>query len=257
MVTDLPDDDPWLNLPDDLNGTDTEEPQSYLLVERIDGFAPLDDQMGVWPQKTVPDALSEPLFGQPDPTDAEIRHYGSAEKVPALKTYIILDAAKLCMGVTEFENCDMAFCSLFKGEAAQNYADVCPYLIELKPDLEFTCRLFTYCPNVPAQMTTVHLWHTEPGIYIRSRASMDQLRRHFRKFTKLYSRETDSWTYFRFYEPATLRGMIANFGEAPFESFARLCHAFLGQSDDGSMVQITRRNGVAPLVPIEDEEAAD
>jgi len=60
--------------PDDIDG--------YLHIEEIKGVEPLDSQFGVHPPKTVPDALYQPRFGQPDPTPAEVAQYGSADKVP-------------------------------------------------------------------------------------------------------------------------------------------------------------------------------
>lgn len=43
-----------------------------LSIETIKDVEPLDTQFGVAEPKTVPDALYEPLFGQPEPTDAEL-----------------------------------------------------------------------------------------------------------------------------------------------------------------------------------------
>ena len=74
--------------------TSTEE-QSYLKIETLEGIEPLDGQFGVYPRKTVPDKLYEPLFGQPEPTEEEIEHYGGKENVPPMKLYAILDAAKV------------------------------------------------------------------------------------------------------------------------------------------------------------------
>lgn len=178
--------------------------QSYLIIEEIEGVEPLDAQQGVWPQKTVPDALMEPLFGQPEPTEDEIAHYGSQDQVPPMKTYAIVDAAKLQWGGSEIENCEMPYRCLFKGDAAQELKDVAPYLIELNAETSFTRTLFTHNKNMPDEMTSVHLWHKEPGIYIRSRANFEDLWRHFRQFTQIQD-ENNKWYFFRFWEPWVLR----------------------------------------------------
>ncbi|RCK52474.1 hypothetical protein TH25_05360 [Thalassospira profundimaris] len=102
------------------------EPQNWLEIEEITGIAPLDAQFGVHPRKTVPDALFEPLFGDITPNDVEIAFYGNAENVPPLKTYAVMDAAKLTGGFSEIENCDMPWRCMFKGKAAIELADVAP-----------------------------------------------------------------------------------------------------------------------------------
>ncbi len=73
---------------------ETPEDESYLIIEEIENVEPLDMQMGVYPKLTVPAALQEAIFGQPEPTEAEIEAAGgNAENVPTMGTYAILDAA--------------------------------------------------------------------------------------------------------------------------------------------------------------------
>ncbi|RCK52473.1 hypothetical protein TH25_05355 [Thalassospira profundimaris] len=75
-----------------------------------------------------------------------------------------------------------------------------PYLIELAPDTDFTRILFTHDPDAHEQATTRHLWHREPAIYIRSRATLDDIHCHFRKYTRVRD-EREQWYYLRFWEP--------------------------------------------------------
>ena len=51
-----------------VDGESDDDTEGYLHIEEIKGVEPLDNQFGVHPPKTVPDALYQPLFGQPDPT---------------------------------------------------------------------------------------------------------------------------------------------------------------------------------------------
>lgn len=171
----------------------------YLVAIDIKDIVPLDAQTGVYPAKTVPDILTDPLFGDVDVTDAEIALYGGADQVPPMKTYAILDAAKFSGGVGEFESCDDPYKCLFKGEAEDALQDVAPYLFELSPDSSFTRRLMTHDPDLDDTLTSAHLWHTDPGIYIRTRASFDDVWKHFRKFTHVQN-EVGKWFYFRFWE---------------------------------------------------------
>ena len=125
---------------------DAPKPESYLTVAEIADVEPLDAQMGVWPQRSAPDALIEPLFGQPDPTDTDVAKYGST--VPELKTYAILDAAKMSYLLTGLLDASgLRFQSLYQGEALEELAEVAPYLVELKQDNKFTKALILKALN--------------------------------------------------------------------------------------------------------------
>ena len=173
-----------------------DDTEGYLHIEEIEGVEPLDSQFGVHPPKTVPDALYEPLFGQPDPTPAEGTQYGSSDKVPPLHTYAILDAAKVVNFVEMLEASGLEHRCLFKGEAAEEMRDVAPYVVRLEEDVDFTRNLFSHDPE---QEVPWFMWDREPGIYVRSRGSLDDMWRHFRKFTKVQD-ESGKWFYFRFWE---------------------------------------------------------
>lgn len=178
------------------DGTPDGDAEGYLHIEAIEGVGPLGGQFGVYPPKTVPDALHVPLFGQPDPTKAEVAQYGSAEAVPPLNTYAILDAAKVVNFVEMLEASGLEYRCLFKGKVAKEMRDVAPYVVRLEEDNDFTGNLFSHDPerDVPWFM-----WSKEPGIYIRSRGSLEDMWGHFRKFTKVQD-EDGKWFYFRFWE---------------------------------------------------------
>jgi hypothetical protein len=146
-----------------------------LQITKIAGVSPLDNQLGVEPKKTVPDALREVLFGGP------------------LATYAILDAAKGAGLPVMLADSGLAHRCLFKGEALEDLGDVGPWLVRLEETHDFTRRLFTK-GDAPWQM-----WDKEPGIYVRSAATLDELWRHFRKFTRVQD-EVGKWYYFRFWE---------------------------------------------------------
>ena len=169
-------------------------PANYLIIEEIEGVEPLDLQFGVHPRKTVPDRLYEPLFGQPEPSDAEIGQYGSAEAVPPMRTYAILDAAKMPYLLTGFiERSELPYQCLFQGKAAEELKEHAPYLVELTEDNDFTAKLLTGPKGVNG------LWEKELGVYVRSRAEFAEVRKHFRKFTRVQD-EQGKWYYFRFWE---------------------------------------------------------
>ena len=169
-----------------------EAEQHWLEVDELGPITPLDSQFGVDPKKSVPDALQEVMFGQPEPTEAEQAEWGDA--VPSMLTYAVLDAAKMPYLLTSLlESSGLRFQSLFQGDAQEELAEHAPYLVELVDDNDFTQRLFTGPQGIGG------LWEKELGIFIRSRVGFDALRKHLRKFTKVQDEE-GKWFYFRFWE---------------------------------------------------------
>lgn len=153
-----------------------------LQIDRIDGVAPLDAQLGVADPRTVPDMLFEPLFGQPKHTKA------------ALSTFAILDAAKMPSLPELLEMSGLQHRCLFKGDAYDELKNVAPWIVRLEDDNTFTRNLFTRS-GVPW-----HFWDSEPGIYIRSGGTLDDMWKHFRKFTRMQD-EKRKWYFLRFWDP--------------------------------------------------------
>ena len=115
-----------------------------LQIDTIDGVEPLDAQLGVVELKTVPDALYEPLFGQPSDTP--------------LHTYAILDAAKVPNLPELLEVSGLEHRCLFKCDAYDELKDVAPWIVQLEDGNAFTRNLFTRS-DAPW-----HLWDNEPGL---------------------------------------------------------------------------------------------
>lgn len=186
-------DDPWA-LPHSSTAAVQPDPeQSALQVETIEGVEPLDAQIGGFPKKTVPDALYDVLFGQPDPTAAEIKEAGSdPAAVPPMQTYAILDAAKVTNLPELLERSGLEHRCLFKGAAYDELKNVAPWIVRLEEDNAFTRNLFTRSD------AHWHLWDKEPGIYVRSRGTLDDMWRHFRRFTRVQD-EKGNWAYFNFW----------------------------------------------------------
>jgi hypothetical protein len=178
------------------------ETQDYLRIEDLGPIEPLDGQLGVHPRKTVPDALYEPLFGQPEPTEQEIAQYGEKDLVPPMKLYAILDAAKVkTPGLRRIlDTSELDFACLLTGQDYDELKDSAPYIVELKEGNDFTRTLFTYNPKFPDEHLSVHLWHKEPGIYIRSRANLIELGQHFAQFVRVQDEQGKGY-FFRFWEP--------------------------------------------------------
>lgn len=192
MSISLQDDDPWQLRPVEAGVRSPEHPA--LRIETIEGVEPLDAQLGAFPKKTVPDVLYDALFGQPEATAIEIETAGGdASAVPPMRTYAILDAAKVTNLPELLERSGLEHRCLFKGDAYDELRDVAPWIVQLEDDDGFTRNLFTRS-DAPW-----HLWDTEPGIYVRSRGTLDEMWRHFRKFTRVQD-ESGKWFYWRFWE---------------------------------------------------------
>ena len=169
-----------------------------LQIEMIDDVEPLDDQFGVLTPVAVPNVLLKPLFGQ---TSAGQGGLALAEtdltKLPPIQTYAILDAAKVMNLPELLDASGLEHRCLFQGSAEDDLKDVAPWIVRLEDGNAFTRNLFTR-GNAPW-----HLWDTEPGIYVRSQTSFDEMWRHFRKFTQVQG-DDGVWMFFRFWDAAIL-----------------------------------------------------
>lgn len=155
-----------------------------VLVEIIDDIVPLDRQLGADNPKTVPDALSGPLFGQCD-LDTP------------LHTYMIVDQSQIAALPERLEASGLEHRCLFKGKAYDELRDVAPWIVRLDLENRLTRNLFTRS-DAPW-----HFWDNRQGIYLRSYEPMDRLWRHFRKFIKVQD-EDGKWYYWRFWEGSFL-----------------------------------------------------
>ncbi|MEO1379574.1 MAG: DUF4123 domain-containing protein, partial [Pseudomonadota bacterium] len=161
-------------------------------IDVLEGVEPLDAQFGVTLPRTVPVTLQEPLFGQPA---------DSGQDPDVLYTYAVLDAAKI-LGLPELlENTDLDHDCLFQGTAAEELRHAAPWIVKLEENNRFTRALFTKGSG-PRD-----LWDSDPGIFCRSKHTLDDVRKHLRKFTKVRDGH-GRWLYFRFWEGVPLRAYL-------------------------------------------------
>lgn len=201
--------DPWL-APEVLTPSQRGDSRiSSLRIAAVENVEPLDRQFGVQPKKTVPEALYDTLLGQPDPSITEIAAAGGdPAAVPAMRTYAILDAAKVMNLPELLAASELKHHCLFKGQSFDELKNVAPWIAQLEKGNEFTRRLFTGPKGING------LWDKEPGIYIRSRASLEDMQRHFRRFTRILD-ENGSWFYFRFWEAGYAESYFTALGAHP------------------------------------------
>lgn len=212
--------------------------RSPLQVETIENVEPLDRQFGIQPKKTVPDVLYDTLFGQPDPTEAEIQAAGGNAVTP-VQTYAVLDAAKVenlpeLLGASGLEHrC------LFTGDAYDEMKDAAPWVVRLEDGNGFTRRLFTGSEGING------LWDKQAGVYVRSRGTLDDMWRHFRKFTRVRD-EAGKWFYFRFWEP---RAANAYFRHAQSDEDRILRWFYVGRTALSVLVVDTETKALAAFIP--------
>lgn len=117
MMQDPHAEDPWLNLREKDRAGGTGAERATVLISEIPNVEPLDAQLGAFPKKTVPDALHDAFWSQPQANTSELEMAGGDPiKVPPIQTYAVLDAAKV-INLPEFlENSGLEYRCLFKGD---------------------------------------------------------------------------------------------------------------------------------------------
>ncbi|EPX77433.1 DUF4123 domain-containing protein [Litoreibacter arenae] len=155
------------------------------------------------------------------PLDGSTEDFTPPELAPMLfnddGTYALLDGA-LIMGLLErLEASGLPFACLYGGDAATQFADTAPYIVQLAPKAPLTRALFSAFKKDGIQRG---LWADEAGIIVQSPASLRALRRHFRRFTYLQD-DTGKRVFFRFYAPVTLRTLIANMAPEDLADFGK------------------------------------
>lgn len=175
----------------------------------------------------LPSQLGELLFGQND---------DSAER---LRTFLLVDPTlrRDVRGVFDLDDdLDVPARCLFQGEAAETLKESAPYIVDLSlsaPDgkvSRFHSDFFR------------HHWGKGTGIIIRSQASMDDLWRHFRKFTRLLVAEDRHWVFFRFWDPRIALSYFTGIRDWP-DRAARFFHIGRG----GQHVQMLIESGGGTL----------
>lgn len=138
-----------------------------------------------------------------------------------LPVYALLDGArreKIYWGVV---NSDVKYDCLYRHNVPTSLAKVAPYLIQLKPNAEFTSWLLRIG------------WGDSWGVFLKTEASFKELRAHFRRFLWVRD-EAGKKLYFRYYDPRVLRGYLPSCNTEELETIFGPIDSFLveGTSPD-------------------------
>jgi hypothetical protein len=127
--------------------------------------------------------------------------------------YAVIDACDelaVCAKATELGS-ERAV-SLYRGDPEEVYWDIAPYLFRVDADLiRWVLEEFKDKP-----------W----GFFAVARASLEEMRRHFRRFLLVKSPQGDGW-YFRFYDPRVLQAFLASCREDELGAFFGPIQAFV------------------------------
>lgn len=116
-------------------------------------------------------------------------------------------------------------CCLYSGDLPSDLKLAAPYLVALDPDDRTT------------QYILKRAWSNHWGIFLRSTASMETLRRHLKKFLVVKDPKGRR-LLFRYYDPRVLRVYLPTCWPAELETMFGPVKAFMVEGpDSGTMIQ--------------------
>jgi hypothetical protein len=158
-----------------------------------------------------------------------------------LKTYVVIDPTlrTAISGLFDLDVVDVKAQSLFDGRAAEENKDVAPYILDATVPATDQVSRFN-------QTFLADHWGQNTGIVVRSHATFEEVRKHFRRFTKLRREGTNGWFFFRFWDPRVasvyLRTIQDN-AERAEQWFGRgLIDSFVIEENAGQQVSTFRAN---------------
>jgi hypothetical protein len=138
---------------------------------------------------------------------------------PGTRLYAILDGAAIPDLPTMIARSHLPNHCLFTGDLDDDLACVAPYLVYLAPDSDFTDKVFKESPGAN--------W----GIFVHSRTSMTEMRRHFRSLIDCITEDGDP-IKFRYYDPRVLQKFLPTCTPEELAVFFGRTDAIFAESDD-------------------------
>ncbi len=142
---------------------------------------------------------------------------------PTCQIYTLLDAARNESIYPEIMDFDDEYCCLFGEGIPAVLAKASPYLIKLQSDSPFTSWLIS------------EGWGDSWGIFLESRASLEDLKQHFCKFLKVKDEEGKE-LFFRYYDPRVLRNYMPGCNNAEADVFFGPVHSFFLEGADANTI---------------------
>ena len=164
--------------------------------------------------------LQELLFGPLHSlVEGRVRTTGPVDQ--SFDTYVLIEAARRPDIKLLLEAFETNYCCLYDGDAAEDFNRTAPFLARVEANSDF------------AEWLVNEHWGKKAAVFIRSNASLIDMRRQFRKFTQIRDPETNRWYHFRFYAPETARRILPVLDPKDFAQIAKGISAFIVESADG------------------------
>lgn len=145
-------------------------------------------------------------------------------------TYSVLDAARIFGELDTAQKLQTNFLSLYMGQSEELLSAVAPYLFAYQPDSEF------------GKWLSEKGWGNSWGMFVETAVSIDELRKHFRKFLLVKTEENEE-LYFRFYDPRVLRIFLPTCDEQQLvEFFGPISQLIMEDEDPKFALKFSLRN---------------
>lgn len=152
--------------------------------------------------------------------------------VERTRAYAVLDGAAIPdLPLRMYETQPRAIC-LYRGELAPDIAEVAPYLVELFPADAFTDWLLDEIGGGGKN------W----GIFARSRYSLTEVRKHFRKFLTVYDAAGNP-LLFRYYDPRVLRKFLPTCDAESLSAMFAGVTSYLAENGATEFLRFEQDNG--------------
>lgn len=171
-----------------------------------------------------------------DPAVPEIKLLKAAlwppKQLPTVGVYALLDGARNPEIYPAVKKSERSYRCLYAGQIPAPLIPVAPYLVHLTADHPLTDQVLS------------EGWEDNWGIIVVSSASMETLRRHFRRFLRVKD-ETGKTMLFRFYDPRVLRVYLPTCNAVELGAFFEPVQAYLlpsGEPGKGLRFEMHRKD---------------
>ena len=138
-----------------------------------------------------------------------------------LNVYAIVDAARSDSIYPEILGAIVPSVCLHRGKMAEELAWVAPYLVRLQAQDPFLLWLLETG------------WGKSRAAFVRSSATLNELKRHFRTCLTVYDEEGKSY-FFRFYDPRVMRTYLPTCNAAEIKTVYGPVESFIVEDGDPS-----------------------
>jgi Domain of unknown function (DUF4123) len=139
------------------------------------------------------------------------------------KVYALVDAARSESIYPKIMAAKVESVCLHRGKMAKDLAWVAPYLVRLQREDTFT------------QWLVDSGWGNNRCVFVRSSATLHELKRHFRAFLTVYDEEGKSYL-FRFYDPRVLGVYLPTCNENELKIFYGPVTGYYMEGEEGEQV---------------------